>query len=634
MTGGFADSQRHRQGGAIAILAAILLPVAILFLVLAIDSGRLYVQQRALQRVADAAALSAAARGGVCAPIGQQDDAAVQSLARQAAEKNGFDIDADRTLTARLGGVRVVNGLREFDPDSEANDTVEVVVTHRVPTSIIANLARLIPGSEISDTIVLRAEAVARRNVPTTAALSAGTGLLRLNTNSSPLLQPLLKGALGSQVDLSLVAYDGIARTGISLLELAKGLMLAGVNLALGTIEEVLDARVTVLDLVRGSIEALKLKGDGENVRASLDLLNALAAVGIGVDVPEIRLGDILEVDTPDHAPRDHALNVDLDLIDLVGAAILAANQRNAISLRLDSGALLDQLAVKQGSDTHKPKALKLELYIIEPPRIKIGPAGPLVPPQGDQHWRTEVQSAQVRLNVGTELNLLGLLEVDLGLAVTAAGGKAALEKIDCGIGSEAVVHVLAKPALASIALGSFESLENPNSPVRPAAVRLLESGHSSLLTVNISANSVASDGGSWAIRPGENPLEFRGPFPAESQRVTGESGKMLGGLLRSLTDTLEIRICLLSSGDCDLAKLQQCRGLGCLLNKLLNLVLEIVVGLLQVLSDVLAPLLELLGAAVLDPLLKLLGIELGSVDVSVLGVDISDGVASVELVR
>jgi len=58
---------RLRQRGAVAILAAIALPVLIGFAGLAIDSGRLYVQKGELQNAADACAL-AAARELTCDP--------------------------------------------------------------------------------------------------------------------------------------------------------------------------------------------------------------------------------------------------------------------------------------------------------------------------------------------------------------------------------------------------------------------------------------------------------------------------------------------------------------------------------------------------------------------------------------
>jgi len=46
-------------------MAALTLGLALLFMLLTVDSGRLYLEQRKLQRIADMAALEAAEHGGV-----------------------------------------------------------------------------------------------------------------------------------------------------------------------------------------------------------------------------------------------------------------------------------------------------------------------------------------------------------------------------------------------------------------------------------------------------------------------------------------------------------------------------------------------------------------------------------------
>ena len=48
---------RDRQRGAIGLVAAMTLGLALLFALLVVDSGRLYLEQRKLQRVVDTAAL-------------------------------------------------------------------------------------------------------------------------------------------------------------------------------------------------------------------------------------------------------------------------------------------------------------------------------------------------------------------------------------------------------------------------------------------------------------------------------------------------------------------------------------------------------------------------------------------------
>lgn len=53
-----------RQRGAIGLMAAVTLGLALLLMLLVVDTGRLYMEQRKLQRVVDTAALEAVSRGG------------------------------------------------------------------------------------------------------------------------------------------------------------------------------------------------------------------------------------------------------------------------------------------------------------------------------------------------------------------------------------------------------------------------------------------------------------------------------------------------------------------------------------------------------------------------------------------
>src|SRR5471032_259632 len=83
-----------RQRGAIGLMGAVTLGVALLFLLLVVDSGRLYLEKRKLQRVADTAALEAVSRSGTCAA--PNNNAAL--FATQSAARNHFNIDDNRKI--------------------------------------------------------------------------------------------------------------------------------------------------------------------------------------------------------------------------------------------------------------------------------------------------------------------------------------------------------------------------------------------------------------------------------------------------------------------------------------------------------------------------------------------------------
>ena len=85
---------RDRQRGAFSMLSAATLVMAILFLALVIDSGRLYLEQRNLQKLADTAALESISRlaSGNCS----LDSALAQIYAVENAASYGFVQGAGR----------------------------------------------------------------------------------------------------------------------------------------------------------------------------------------------------------------------------------------------------------------------------------------------------------------------------------------------------------------------------------------------------------------------------------------------------------------------------------------------------------------------------------------------------------
>ena len=88
-----------RQRGAIGMMAALTLGMALVFVLLVVDSGRLYLEKRDLQRVADMAALEASTRGGDCAA-----GATATVYANASANRNGFTFPGpDRNLQVACG---------------------------------------------------------------------------------------------------------------------------------------------------------------------------------------------------------------------------------------------------------------------------------------------------------------------------------------------------------------------------------------------------------------------------------------------------------------------------------------------------------------------------------------------------
>lgn len=572
---------RERQRGAIGVMAAGTLLLALICLALVIDTGRLYYEQRKLQRVVDMAALEAASQGGLCGlPSG------VQGYVTTSAARNGFVPATGDSLVATLGSVTFDGGYgsaasrRTFIAGGDPADSVRVQATHTVPSSLLLNVASLFSGA--SSNTVLSAQAVGRRTAM--AGISAGSGVLSLDSTNSPLLNALLGGLLGTTINLDLVTYQGIAGANVSLLALSQQLKAAGVNLELGKIDSLLGANVTAAQLLQAMVNAADAS-QLANVNTSL-LRTALA--NINVPTANLTLGQILSVVAPDSV-RDTALNAGVNLLDLLMATAMVANKNNAVNVDLKGKNIAGVVPT-------------VKLQVISPPTIAIGYPGK----DSAGNWRTVAKNAQVQLIVGANANLLGLnlVNLALNLRVGVAEGYAALDSIQCGgVGQPTTVNVKARPGVASANID--------------ANVSLLSGASGSLLGVTITntatgaSGSSASAGTQFAI-PGEQSLSFtvNGPsdLPSAVTRVQSPLGSSLGAGLASLGNSLSIKVT--AGGNCNAIILVS--WLLCALSSIVNSLADLMLNL----TSGLGTLVSALGQQLIDPLLSLLGIQTGLLDV------------------
>lgn len=572
---------RERQRGAIGVMAAGTLLLALICLALVIDTGRLYYEQRKLQRVVDMAALEAASQGGLCGlPSG------VQGYVTTSAARNGFVPATGDSLVATLGSVTFDGGYgsassrRTFIAGGDPADSVRVQATHTVPSSLLLNVASLFSGA--SSNTVLSAQAVGRRTAM--AGISAGSGVLSLDSTNSPLLNALLGGLLGTTINLDLVTYQGIAGANVSLLALSQQLKAAGVNLELGKIDSLLGANVTAAQLLQAMVNAADAS-QLANVNTSL-LRTALAT--INVPTANLTLGQILSVVAPDSV-RDTALSAGVNLLDLLMATAMVANKNNAVNVDLKGKNIAGVVPT-------------VKLQVISPPTIAIGYPGK----DSAGNWRIVAKNAQVQLIVGANANLLGLnlVNLALNLRVGVAEGYAALDSIQCGgVGQSTTVNVKARPGVASANID--------------ANVSLLSGASGSLLGVTITntatgaSGSSASAGTQFAI-PGEQSLSFtvNGPsdLPSAVTRVQSPLGSSLGAGLASLGNSLSIKVT--AGGNCNAIILVS--WLLCALSSIVNSLADLMLNL----TSGLGTLVSALGQQLIDPLLSLLGIQTGILDV------------------
>ncbi|MCT8470192.1 pilus assembly protein TadG-related protein [Chromohalobacter canadensis] len=615
------------QRGAIGLLAMGVLGLVILCLVLALDVGRLYYEKAKLQKQADTAAMEAAAalakppdeRGTLC-------DVAENNLARSEGGNASLTLLQRGTVGVNEKGINVFTDSDQESCDDaasneESSDAVKVTVSETVPTSLIVNLARLFSASKAEETSTLSASSVARRTP--VAALAMGTQLLSVDGNKA-LLAPVLSALGAKNLDLDLVGYQGLAQTQVTLLELARELEGADIDLSAASLDELLNTTVTVSELADASLHILR---SGGNDDALVGLQPANGAIGLGdvitalenftgglpgkkKGVP-VRLGDLLAVDV-ESPQRESALFAGVGLGNLLSGALLAANQQSGIHIdNLDAN--IGELA-----------ALSLDLDIIEPPQIAVGPVGCEAYAGSEcNEWRSEAKTAQLELDLDTAVDVIGLVTLDVGLDLDAASARGGIESVGPSGDQQYDVGVGARSALVEGTIDAELSL-------LPAFDDILS------LSLENNSNNKATQPIIYAETPYYDTLDA---WPSQTTLHFNEGITSISGQLSSLVAGLDINLSLLDDED------EACSNpLSCLLdgiedvlspvidavNKLLDTTLETVGDLELALATRLGEVLDSVLAPLIDPLLNALGLSLNGLDAEVLGV----GYGKVELIR
>jgi uncharacterized membrane protein len=556
---------RERQRGAIGVMAAITLLMALVCLALVIDTGRLYYEQRKLQRVADMAALEAATQGGMCGVA----DVDLKALALSSAAKNGFVLGSGDSLSAILGTVELDDRYggkdsgRTFKDGGDMADSVHVQVKHLVPSSLVLNVAAVF--KDVPTQTELTANAVARRTAM--AGISAGTELANLDSSQSILLNNLLNALLGSKLSLNALGYKGLANANVSLLELSDNLRAAGVNIEAGSVDSLLGAQASLAQLLGATVNAID---PSQVLDLDTSLLRSQLITG-GIKQASVTLGSILSVVAPDSV-RDQALQGQVNALDLITALAMLANKQHAVTLGADInlGGLL---------------GATVKLWIVEPPQIAFGYPGT----DGNGKWRTQVHTAALRTSVEAAAGLPGILDVNLGLAVNVAQGTAALNTIECGgVGQPVKVSVNALPGIAQLQLGTYADPQN--NTVSPISVKVL----SGLVKLDVSATGVVGGASASTLN---YTVTKPSDLPSGIQSVDSSLGSSLDNALATLASSIKVQPTILGLDPLGLIG----ASLGGLISSLLTL---------------LKPAIAALGHVVLDPLLRLLGVSLGIIDV------------------
>lgn len=364
-----------RERGSLLVQFAVMLSVLVAILGV-VDIGYMYYAKRDLQRIADLAALEAASAIGVSARDPQE---ACVEAGRRAIDNNWpaalvRDVDV---VPVNCGHWVEQPGVKEVKSDGALN-AAHVVLQ--------AESLRLLPGTW-SRTVM--AEATARTQARV-AQLSVRSQLLEIASENSPLLNALVGGLLGGNLNIGVMGWEGLAQGNVKLLEYLDALKLE-LGLQAGGYDQLLDADVGVGVLLRVLADVLEQQGNTAGV--ALQALESMAGLALPVPGLQLKLADLLGLQA---GAADTALRTNLNVLELVMATVQVGNSNSALSagVELPLGVLNASVALK----------------VIEPPQLSLArdpelarqnPYGP------DQIF---VRTAQTRLLVSVEVPVLGAL--------------------------------------------------------------------------------------------------------------------------------------------------------------------------------------------------------------------------------
>ncbi|WP_130930876.1 pilus assembly protein TadG-related protein [Pseudomonas sp. Sample_24] len=613
-----------RQRGAIGLMAAATLAIALGFTLLVIDTGRLYMEQRKLQRVADTAALEAVSRDGNC-----KSGQSATIYASQSATRNGFTVTADNTLTASCGTLQTgADNLRAFVVDATKTAAVQVIVSRPVNTSIAAGIGALLSGGPVSLTTRLSATAVAAEPKITLAQLSIRSTLLSVDSARANLLNPLFSTLLGGNVNLTVGGWDGLVKTDINLLKFMDQLAIE-LGVSAGNYTALLNTQGSVTQFIKAAANVVNLNGATAQVKTALANLQ-VAATGAS----PIKLGDLLQLQT---GTQEAGLDATVQLFQLIQGFVQLANKNSAVIATLPVNVL--GLA-----------GVSTRIKVIQPPQFSaVGdPALAKVAPLGVN--RIYVSTAQVRVLVSVDLSLINsvlqlvntLLTPVVGLVNTLLAPGCILGSctqtdlkilpnglnldlgIEAGVGSSYVTdYSCASPTSKSLtATTNISALQvkvgqiddaiwlSSSSAQSLSPLPLVDIGSKSCTLLNCGARTPFGGGGSEIMIDSPiagktepnytfvNPHEINvSPDPTHPVSVSGVVGSLKGTL-----------------GGVTLIQHAPAIGslLGGLLSTLLSTLSDVVSLLITAISGLLAPLVD----PIVDSLLLNLGIDVNKVDV------------------
>ena len=430
---GFTGPQQQR--GAIGLMAAVTLGMVLLFMLLVVDSGRLYLEQRKLQRVADMAVLEAVSRGGTCGLTLPN----AQSLAEENAKRNNFIPGGAQQIATACGTLETnaTTQVRKFKEDTKSIDAIQVIATTIVPTSVAGGLWSMFSKDGFSTETNLAASAVGSNGGSPLAQLTIRSSLINISDKQSSILNPLIGGMLGGSLSLNAVSWNGLLDTKISLLSYLNTLL--DLNTTIGSTDELLNTNLHLSQLL-DAIAINVLKKNGPSAKLVIDNLAVLSALPSSSQL--LKLGELLNIK---NGTPSAGLNTEISIFDLLQGVAQLSNSKNFI-------------------DTHLTTSLtgiaKIDIYtkVIEPPQISAIGNPALINGRYDDPNKISVRTAQIQTRIHLDLPIVQALQPLTDLITNALSTVLEIVKrllkldlkglVECVFSCKAIASLTLVPAL------------------------------------------------------------------------------------------------------------------------------------------------------------------------------------------
>lgn len=555
-------SGSKHQRGAIAFLSIFVIFLVFAFFAISVDTGRLWMERRNLQKIADMAALTSARFTG-CGG----SNALVRDAARRAAIDNGLSAAAldsgDATVVATHGNVIVNSSNAQIyqlvAAESDDVRATQVSVTKKVPKSLVLG------GWFITEKIELSARATAAGGPPI-AAYTMGGSIFKIDNDFTKGFNSLIDTITGRNPSTNATQLQKLSASTVSLEDLRK----AG---GFKTIDDMLSSNMTIgqlLTIYSTAAASTPGGGDPQVKQAMSQLLSTIGTNGM-----TLRLADVLSLNTGN---KDALLDVKISLLDLISTSVTVAgkNATTSFNLKTNIGGIL---------------GLKLEIGDV--PQIAVGPGGRSAV---TSNWCTGSKSTQGKISFG-----LGGGPLDTLFNLVSLGGLLIQPKIDFkfslnfGNAEAHVKYIEPTTGTAKVHFGVN------TSPFTMTITNQAETDDSFIGVIALRQKYGVALGTNNNKPIIDSPVDGETPTPVVPIRFSGSS-ETQGALAGMLSSIPLPRIVM---GDP--------KTLGIFIAPV-NLLIQGIFGFLTTFIN--STLGELLGNTI-DPILRAMGIYLGSADIS-----------------